>query len=189
MNLYKLLVKVPWFAFGIVWLLLALWRKPTVRKEPWSSRAFHLLAAAVAFFLLAGDPGWHPLAVRIFPHTRVFYWSGVLSVWLGVGLAIWARFLLGSNWSGTVTIKKEHELVSRGPYSWVRHPIYTGIVLAMFGTLLAVGKVRGLLAFAILFASLVQKAWREESFLRAEFGQTYDAYRERVRFAIIPLVL
>ncbi|MBW8773277.1 MAG: isoprenylcysteine carboxylmethyltransferase family protein, partial [Gemmatimonadetes bacterium] len=89
---------------------------------------------------------------------------------------------------GTVTVKEGHELVQTGPYRWVRHPIYTGILLMILGTGLAGGKVHALLAFPIALIALWLKSRLEERWMVAEFGERYEAYRKSSS-AIIPFVL
>ena len=95
----------------------------------------------------------------------------------GTALAIWARWHLGSNWSGVVTLKEGHELIRSGPYRAIRHPIYTGILLALLGTSIAVGEARGLIAVAIVLLSFYLKARREESFLSQEFGPGFTEHQ------------
>src|ERR1700730_3049398 len=80
--------------------------------------------------------------------------GGVALTGLGVAISIWARLALGSNWSGLVTLTEDHELIRKGPYRWVRHPIYTGILLAMIGTAMVRNHVRGWIGFAMVFATL-----------------------------------
>ena len=84
----------------------------------------------------------------------IAYWLGLIMVAAGIAFAVWARHYLGRNWSGTVTVKQDHELIRSGPYRLVRHPIYTGLLLAILGTAVAFGEWRGLLAFALLTGSL-----------------------------------
>jgi protein-S-isoprenylcysteine O-methyltransferase Ste14 len=101
---------------------------------------------------------------------------GVTLTAAGVALAIWARVFLGGNWSGSVTVKVGHELIRGGPYRFVRHPIYTGFLTAMLGTAVVRGEVRGVLAFAMLFAGFWLKLGMEEGFMRKTFGAQYDEY-------------
>ncbi len=105
-------------------------------------------------------------------------WTGAVLAAVGVGFAIWARRHLGTNWSGVVTLKEGHELIRTGPYRRIRHPIYTGMLLALFGTVIEIGRVAGLIAFAIAWASFTMKARREESFLAEEFGEQFDVHRK-----------
>lgn len=95
---------------------------------------------------------------------------------LGVGISIWARVTLGANWSGLVTLKKGHELIRKGLYRRVRHPIYTGILTSFLGTELIRGHLRGWLGFAIVLASFYFKALREERFLQQEFGAGFEEH-------------
>lgn len=94
----------------------------------------------------------------------------------GLAFAMWARRHLGKNWSAVVTIRTDHELIRTGPYRFIRHPIYTGILLAMIGTALLVGEVRALLAVAIMALSFFFKARKEEVWLAREFGDKFEAH-------------
>ena len=94
-------------------------------------------------------------------------------------MALWARWHLGTNWSATVTHKEGHELIRTGPYRSIRHPIYTGIMLAMIGSAVALGQVRGLIGAAILWLAFYVKARREESFLAQEFGERFTEHAQR----------
>ena len=111
-------------------------------------------------------------------------WPGVLGlalVVLGLGFATWARVYLGRNWSAAVTLKRDHELVRSGPYRWVRNPIYTGILLAVYATAALKGTVPGIAGAAIITLGLWMKARLEEDWLRQELDAgAYDSYRRRV---------
>jgi protein-S-isoprenylcysteine O-methyltransferase Ste14 len=97
----------------------------------------------------------------------------------GVALAMWARLVLGENWSAAVSIRKDHELIRMGPYRTMRHPIYTGMLLGLLGTALVVGEVRGLLALVIVGLGFYLKARKEEAFLAREFGAGFEAHAKR----------
>jgi protein-S-isoprenylcysteine O-methyltransferase Ste14 len=97
----------------------------------------------------------------------------------GVAFAIWARWHLGANWSAIVSIREQHELIRTGPYRRVRHPIYTGMLLAMAGTALVLGELRGLLAFAITLFAFYWKARKEEAWLTREFGESFEAHTKQ----------
>ena len=116
------------------------------------------------------------LDMRLFAESAAVLWAGVLVTGLGVGISVWARLSLGANWSGMVALKKEHELVRTGLYRRIRHPIYTGILVAFLGTELIEGHARGLLGFVILWLSFYFKARREENFLRQEFGEGFKEH-------------
>jgi protein-S-isoprenylcysteine O-methyltransferase Ste14 len=107
---------------------------------------------------------------------------------LGCGFAIWARVTLGSNWSGLPNVKREHELIVKGPYKLVRHPIYSGLLLALAGTAIADGRSVWVLSLVLLAASYAVKMRQEEQLMMQTFPQDYPAYRRRVK-ALIPGVL
>jgi protein-S-isoprenylcysteine O-methyltransferase Ste14 len=98
---------------------------------------------------------------------------------LGIGFTVWARVHIGRNWSARVVIKEQHELVRSGPYALVRHPIYTGLLLAIAGTALVTGEWRGVLALALATVGFFVKAKREENILSREFGEDFELYRQQ----------
>lgn len=103
----------------------------------------------------------------------------------GLLFSVWGRRHLGRNWSRAVTVKQDHELITSGPYALVRHPIYTGLLLGILGSSVALGQWRGLLAFALVFIALLNKLRLEEQWMRAQFGETYVTYTRRVS-ALVP---
>ena len=166
-----------WILFGLIWLIAAFNGKKTKRRETWLQRLAYVLPLVAAWWLLAWPQariGW--LGVRFVPAGPAMEWIGVLLTATGVGVAFWARWHLGTNWSGVVTLKEGHELIRTGPYRRIRHPIYTGILLAVFGTMVTLGEARGLLAVAVVWLSFYWKARREESFLTQEFGEKFEAH-------------
>lgn len=177
-----------WIVWVIYWKLSARNLKPVLRRESLASRASHLVPLALAVVLLVPHsvPGTF-LTGRILPQTLVDFWAGVALVVLGLAFTVWARIHLGSNWSGTVTVKSGHELVTTGPYAWVRHPIYTGLLLALTGCTIARGDLRGLVALVIAVAALWRKLRIEERWMEQTFGQAYTEYRAEVP-ALIPLL-
>jgi protein-S-isoprenylcysteine O-methyltransferase Ste14 len=93
-----------------------------------------------------------PLAWRFVPDSPVVDWAGQADTAAGCAFAIWARMLLGGNWSASVTVKHDHQLIRQGPYSIVRHPICSGLLLALLGTALALGELRGIVDLALALA-------------------------------------
>jgi protein-S-isoprenylcysteine O-methyltransferase len=130
----------------------------------------------------------YPFNVRIIPHTDSILVAAAILCICGVSFCFWARAVLGRNWSGTVTLKENHELIVRGPYRLVRHPIYTGLLAMVIATAIQQGHIGGTIGLILIFVSLWIKASREEEVMRKQFPDQYAAYRERAK-RIIPFVL
>lgn len=178
-----------WLTFVIVWLLAALSTKPSVYRESRSQRLRYALPIVVAYFLLMnGGRLPYPLNVRVLLPVAIVAWSGMILCVGGLGFAIWARVVIGRNWSGAVTLKEEHELIERGPYRLVRHPIYTGILSMFVATAIMLGHLAGCIGVVIVIASFWIKLIREEKVMLNQFPDKYAAYRQRVK-RLIPFVL
>jgi protein-S-isoprenylcysteine O-methyltransferase Ste14 len=183
-----LLIAGLWLIWLVYWVIAARSAKTIAQREPLLLRAGHLMAMLLTAALIAGHhwPQW--LMVRVVPGGWTRYGIGVFLVVTGLAFSIWARAVLGRNWSGTVAVKADHELIDRGPYHWVRHPIYTGALIAVLGSGLAAGEVRGLLGFLVALISLWFKSQAEERWMTREFGARYAAYRLST-WALLPFVL
>lgn len=183
------LIGALWIVWAIYWYVSARSAKENRRIESAASRAGHIVPLAIAAALL-----WPPtlpggfLCGRFLPNTAATFWIGVAVLAFGLAFAIWARRVLGRNWSGVVTVKQDHELVRSGPYRFVRHPIYTGLLIAFAGTAIARGEWRGIVAVLIVLAALWRKIKLEERWMIETFGDAYLRYRAEVR-ALIPFVL
>jgi protein-S-isoprenylcysteine O-methyltransferase Ste14 len=129
-----------------------------------------------------------PWNARFVPLAPAWVVGGCLIQVIGMGFAIAARHFLGSNWSSRVTIKVDHRLITGGPYALARHPIYTGMLLGLAGTVIAYGTVVGLVGFLLVAIAYWHKMATEERFLREQFGSDYEDYRRRVK-ALVPFVL
>ncbi|PYT79819.1 MAG: isoprenylcysteine carboxylmethyltransferase family protein [Acidobacteria bacterium] len=169
-----------WFLFGAYWLVSAFKRKKTKQRESMLQRFGYTLLLAAGFYLLyQSQPLYGWLRDRFLPAGPASEWFGVLLTAAGIGVAFWARWHLGTNWSGVVTLKEGHELIRTGPYRMIRHPIYTGILLALLGTAITFGEVRALLAVVIVWLSFYIKALREETFLTQEFGPSFTEHKRQ----------
>lgn len=174
---------------GLVWLLAAFTFKRAVRTEGVATRGGHMMTIAIAFALLfSSSIRIGPLGWRILPPLEILAVAGIALTTTGIAFAIWARFYLAGNWSGSVTIKQDHTLVRTGPYAVVRHPIYFGLTLATLGTAIAFGEAGCFGGAVMAFAAFLAKARLEESFLIAHFGLQYEGYRKQVK-AVIPFVV
>jgi len=183
-------IAAVWIAFFAYWWLNARDVKPATRTEsPWIRFGVYGLPLLIAIGLLGPERwfgGW--LGERFVTPTDLVLAVALMLAVAGIALAIWARRILGPNWSGVVQLKQDHELIEAGPYRWIRHPIYTGLLLAFLGTALRTGEWRGLLAVLIVGLSFWRKLRLEERWLIEHFGERYEAYRKRSK-ALIPFVL
>ena len=180
---------ILWLGWLAYWFFAALNVKRTQRREPVGSLLLNRGLLAIGVLLLAFERLPLPwLSERFLPLSMAFYWIGLVMLAAGLTLAVWARRHLGRNWSGIVTVKQDHELIRSGPYALVRHPIYTGLLLAILGTAVAIGEWRGLIAFALITAGFVLKFKTEERFMSETFGEQYARYRAEVR-SLIPFVI
>ena len=176
---------IPWYAilayFVINWQRV----KQARTDEGPESRFVHGALGVVGALLLfstrfrIGVLGW-----RFVPQSVWLQGYAILVTSLGGIFAIWARYTLGREWSGNITTKVNHELIRSGLYAFIRHPIYTGILLAAAGTVLFVGEWRGILAFLFFVATFVHKANKEEILMTREFGDRYEKYRQETGFLI-----
>jgi protein-S-isoprenylcysteine O-methyltransferase Ste14 len=177
------LVNVCWGALGLYWIVSALGTKKVALNEGTGLRVLRLTTLALMLALLMTD--WlriGPLARRFGPPRSEVIWFGVGLTAVGVALAIWARWNLGSNWSDKVVLKVDHELIRRGPYRYLRHPIYTGVLLAVAGTALTIGEWRGVVALVLLGTNYFVKATKEEKILAANFGEAFADYKRQTGF-------
>jgi protein-S-isoprenylcysteine O-methyltransferase Ste14 len=164
-----------WLVFLAYWLYSARQLKTVKRREPHAERAVYLTLMVTAYALVFDrwlSKGW--LGHRFVPDSAPLGAVGVAITFAGVALAVWARYHLGQNWSATVTLKEGHELIRSGPYGRIRHPIYTGMLIAFAGTALTLGEYRGLLGFAIATSTFFFKARKEERYLTQEFGERFQ---------------
>ena len=181
-------IESVWILIGIFWGLTALRLKPVVRAQPTRARLIQMsILISGAALLISKWP--QALNSRVLPDSAPTALAGMTLTVGGAMVAVVARAYLGGNWSGRPTIKEGHELVTQGPYAFVRHPIYTGIFVAVIGTAIAFGQARDLLALPLVLLGLWLKARQEERLLSKAFGHSYAAYQQTVKSAIIPFVL
>ncbi len=187
--IYDYLFLTMWIAWGLYWIVSARGVKTPMRSESTMSRWAHYGPLILAGWLLSdGGRIWWPLRTPFMSRSDTSFWIAAAVTATGLLFSIWARQHLGRNWSGRVTIKADHELITTGPYRVTRHPIYTGLLIAFAGSALAVAEMRGVIAFVIAFAALWRKLKLEERYMREQFGQAYIDYQRQVA-AIVPILL
>ena len=180
MHALKLAIGVAWLVFWIYWLASAATSKASVRGG-WRTRLTGVSVIAVIVIADAFRGGG--LAV----HSLFLAVIGVALFVCGIALAVWARLHLGRNWGMPMTQRAEPELVTSGPYRFVRHPIYSGLLTAMLGTAL-VSNLLGLIVVAVLVAYFYYCGRVEERNLAATFPAAYPEYRSRTKM-LIPFLL
>lgn len=172
-----------WVVFAVYWLVAASRTNPAKKREPAAEWLLRFAVMASAFVLLyKADPRWGRLNDHFIPSASWVRPMGAALAWIGVAFAIWARHHIGRYWSGSVSLRAGHRLIRTGPYSRIRHPIYTGILLALMGTVLVIGRYRGLLAFALILAGFAWKSKREEKLLASEFGPAFEEHKRLTGF-------
>jgi protein-S-isoprenylcysteine O-methyltransferase Ste14 len=176
-------VRGVWLALGLVWLAAHFGAKPTEVRQPRRSLVAYTLLLLVSFALLSGELPWGD--VRLLRRRPEL--TGLGLVIAGAGLAVWSRLVLARNWSGAVELKVDHELVERGPYRFVRHPIYTGLLLMFLGTALVRGTAQAFGACTLFLAVHLWKLRAEEALLAQRFPGVFAAYKARTK-ALVPFV-
>jgi protein-S-isoprenylcysteine O-methyltransferase Ste14 len=176
----RLTIDCAWVVFWIYWIASASTSKESV-SGGWRTRLTGV--SAVGIFLIAGVLRGGGLAV----HSWILAAIGALLFACGIALAVWARVHLGRNWGMPMTQRAEPELVTSGPYRFVRHPIYSGLLTAMLGTAL-VNNLLGLIVVAALVAYFYYSGTVEERNLAAIFPEAYPEYRSRTKM-LIPFLL
>ncbi len=192
MDSFPLALKIIsgcWGLFCVVWLIAAFWTKQSVYQQRGGGLLRYMLPLAVGAYLIFKGPRLSdPLNLRVIPHVNAIAWTGVVLCIAGLLFCFWARFTLGSNWSGVVTFKGGHELITRGPYAIVRHPIYTGLLIMLVGTVIVFGHVAGIIALPLVFWGLWIKLRYEEKLMLEKFPTEYEVYSRRVK-RLIPFVV
>jgi protein-S-isoprenylcysteine O-methyltransferase Ste14 len=184
---FTVLAYWSWLVLALVWLpgYFMSKRTSTVPNLALQIPATALLVIGFVFLL---DPWMRFLSLPITPQDAPFGIAGLALDLAGVGFAIWARLVLGANWSGiVVTAKRGHELVQTGPYAIVRHPIYAGILLAMIGTALTEGRLASYVGLLAGFVAIMIRVGIEEQLMSRNFPTTYEAYQRRTS-KLVPFV-
>jgi protein-S-isoprenylcysteine O-methyltransferase Ste14 len=173
-------INILWLLFVISWIAAAAWSNKTAKRLGIGSEIgcrLLLIAGVVLLFL----PAWRLHRYPLWFLSRAQMWVLFLLMLGGLGLCWYARIHLGRLWSGTITAKADHRLIDTGPYAIVRHPIYTGLIMAFLATMLAKGTLSSVAGTVLVTFSFYIKANLEEKWLRNELGTgIYDSYRRRV---------
>jgi protein-S-isoprenylcysteine O-methyltransferase Ste14 len=187
--LAKNIISASWGIFFVVWVLAALFTKRTVYHESGGRRLRYIIPIVFGSYLVfRGYRFGPPFNIHLVSQSDAVLDAAAILCLCGLGYCLWARVVLGRNWSGTVTLKEDHELIVRGPYRLVRHPIYTGLLAMLIATWMEQAHIAGMTGLVLIFISLWIKSNYEEEVMRKQFPEQYAAYGERVK-RIIPFIL
>jgi protein-S-isoprenylcysteine O-methyltransferase Ste14 len=178
-----------WMAWILYWIVSARGVKKNApggpgRRARWI-RVLFIVGAIVAFQF----PAVRMLVARHWHFTRspAAHVSGVALCAAGLLFAVWARRRLGRNWGAPMSVKENPELITTGPYALVRHPIYSGILLAMLGSILA-GGMFALVWLVFSFPYFMYSIWMEDRLMTRQFPGEYPAYKRRSKL-LVPFIL
>ena len=196
MITYDTIILVSWAAFLLVWGVSAFFVKQDVRgggyAAAWQRYWVLRLAAAALIVILAVRLGRRAsssgtvISPGIITPPPALGWAGAALTAIGIGFAIWARVNLGRNWSPRPAVKEHHEFVTTGPYAYVRHPIYTGMMLAALGTALT-GNIIGIGMFVVISITFALRINKEEKIMLELFPKQYPEYQKRTK-RLVPFV-
>jgi protein-S-isoprenylcysteine O-methyltransferase Ste14 len=174
-----------WAVWLLGWMLAAPLTAKTVRESARSQFSYGV--PMVAGTLLLFGRLRHPMLLErpLFPAQTSRSWVGVFAVAAGLAFAAWARVRIGRLWSSTITLKTGHVLIQDGPYALTRHPIYTGMLVALLGTALLQGTGGAVVGLGLFVLGFVVKLREEERLLTHHFGAAYHAYQAEVP-ALLP---
>ena len=187
----------PQDVWMITWVIAALWANRTIKRPELGREIAYRIVTLSGFVLLlvffgqtsdsfrAGHHTEHPILQRLWALPPAAGWVMVALCAFGFIFAWWARIHLGRLWSGRITRKENHRIVDSGPYGIVRHPIYTGIIIAAAATAAEKATPLAIIGAALLYIGYWMKARLEERFLSEELGpDAYAAYRARIPMLI-----
>jgi protein-S-isoprenylcysteine O-methyltransferase Ste14 len=184
-QIFRLLLQIPWILLAVYWLVSAIKTRATQQKESFVSRYAILFIEVTGFVLLFNhSAGIGFLGTQFMHRTLVSVIVGTILTWLGIGLAIWARYHLAEYWSARVTIKEDHQLIRTGPYARLRHPIYSGIILAAIGSAVVIDQWRCVLGVCVVLTGFWIKAKKEEAMLTEQFGEAFHEHQKQAGFLV-----
>ena len=178
-----------WVVFYAYWLASAAFTKKTAVRESFIGSLSYRLPVVLAGIMLVYAPRMpRPMSGVVFPGTTPICVLVIAFSTTGLITCLWARITLGRNWSSVVLVKVDHKLVQAGPYRFVRHPIYSGIILMFAGIVLLFGRAVGILAFGLFVYGFVLKLRREERTMLKQFPTAYPEYVKRTKL-LVPFIV
>ena len=173
-------IAVCWFVFAAVWLITANYnagRAPVQRqRSSYGAGVIPVVVISSVIRLAVPRPDWQSLTF----HAAWARFLGLAILLAATALTVWARFVLGLMWSAVPAVKEGHQLRTRGPYAITRHPIYTGLLAMLLGSMLVAGAGPWIVPFPVALILIEFKIRIEERFMTAEFPEEYPRYRKQV---------
>jgi protein-S-isoprenylcysteine O-methyltransferase Ste14 len=193
-TIQQVVLAACWSIFMLYWFISATTVKPIQETRGWLGGNWYPILYLIGFLFMMnfrflgrlGIPR-DRLAILLLPHTITLNLIIVILLIAGLTVAITARHTLARNWSGAVALKADHELITTGLYQYVRHPIYTGMLLMILGTALSVATIGAAIGFLIILVGVLLKLKQEEALLTKHFAQDYLSYKKRTR-TLIPFI-
>jgi protein-S-isoprenylcysteine O-methyltransferase Ste14 len=186
MGIDLIIIIICWVLFGLYWLVNSFFQKQSQETPLTFNKIISQLFFSLPFVFLI-RPDWFKLDQIIIKNSMVNIISIAICI-IGLIICIWARKTLADNWSKSLDFKKGHELIQTGPYSTIRHPIYTGFLLMFFALALDVGKIGGLIGFAVLLIGVFLRIKQEEDLLIKHFKEKYILYKNKTK-ALLPYII
>jgi len=187
MPTFSALIGILWTVFIAYWLISAIGVKKNIQKRRGVVfRFFLMIVFIVAFSVVFSTHAFQTLDREVIFSNPFIQCIGTILCILGLSLAVWARKYLGKNWGMPMTNKEGAELVTTGPYAYIRNPIYSGIFLAVFGSAL-VGGLEWIFFFVFYFIYFFYSAKVEEKIMLEKFPDAYPAYKKRTKM-LIPFI-
>jgi protein-S-isoprenylcysteine O-methyltransferase Ste14 len=190
MRFLTIIVSIGWIIFWFYWIISALGSKKTVRlnvKQFVGIRIALFPLVVVLALVFNRLPDSLKSHYQVFNNNHAVLALGFIIFFIGLFTAVWARVYLGKNWGMPMTQKQTPELVTSGPYGYIRHPIYTGILLMALGSFFDVN-MYWLLVFIVAAVFFIYSAIAEERLMMGQFPKVYPAYKSRTKM-LIPFIL
>jgi protein-S-isoprenylcysteine O-methyltransferase Ste14 len=189
MAIFRWTILAAWLVFVLYWAIAAGRAKRGVTTQGWWKQIMlRLGVVALVVVALRSPLVRHELqAAQAYQnHSLLMGAVGAALTVLGVALAVLARVYLGRNWGMPMSRKEDPELITTGPYALLRHPIYTGMMIAMLGSAIG-GSINWVLPLVAGGAYFIYSATREEELMRAQFPDAYPPYMRRT-WMLLPFV-
>jgi protein-S-isoprenylcysteine O-methyltransferase Ste14 len=183
------IVITGWIIFWLYWFIAASRSKRNAlpsNMNRFIAVRLGLIVLAIILFRFLNVQNYS-FQSRVISHDVLVPIAGLMILLSGLLLAIWARLYLGRNWGVPMSQKQDPELITSGPYHYIRHPIYAGILLAMLGSAIA-SSIFWLTILVISGVYFIYSAVIEEKIMTEQFPKDYPAYKRKTKM-LIPFVI